>query len=460
MIHRRTWPAALLAGLLVCLPAACRTPSPPPILPTTAVSLSIPADFQGLRQDPVVYLAGAGWRMDSGYQDQRVAALRLAHFAPWRQTQPLLSATEFRETLQGLTARAGYGENTLLQGPEWGTRLAALADPEAYPNAGWPGLTLQTGDLRSLPTRRPQLKGFGHAGEGLAFDRLQESLLPPGTPVWVCHASRDGAWLFCDTPIGSHWLAAEKVARAGEELIQRWRRAPLAAILRDGTGLRDRQGHFVCQTDLGALLPLVGQDGGGLTLLAPRACAGQAQDVAVRLAPDQAAPIPLILTPTALARLAAPLLGQAYGWGGSFGGRDCSALMRDLFLPFGLWLPRNSRQQAEAGAQRIELEGLTAGEKEALIRQQGRPGLSLLYMPGHIMLYLGQWEGRAVALHALWGLRTQEASGQEGRWVVGRVVISDLWPGRQQGQAVPESSEPGNRLTALVNLAPDAALEP
>lgn len=459
MIQRRTWPAALLAGLLVCLPAACRAPAPPPA-PAAAVSSSLPADFQGLHQDPAVYLAGAGWRMDPGYQSQRVAALRQAHFAPWGQTQPLLSAAEFRETLHGLTARTGYGENTLPQGPEWGARLASLADPEAYPNAGWPGLTLQTGDLRSLPTRRPQLKGFGHAGEGLAFDRLQESLLPPGTPVWVCHASRDGAWLFCDTPIGSHWLAAEKVARAGDELIQRWRSAPLAAILRDGAGLRDGQGGFVCQADLGTLLPLAGQDGGGLTILAPRACAGQAQDLAVRLTPGQAAPIPLSLTPTALARLAAPLLGQAYGWGGSFGGRDCSALLRDLFLPFGLWLPRNSRQQAEAGAQRIELEGLTAGEKEALIRQQGRPGLSLLYMPGHIMLYLGQWEGRAVALHALWGLRTQEASGQEGRWVVGRVVISDLWPGRQQGEAVPASSEPGNRLTALVNLTPDAALAP
>lgn len=458
MMFRRTWPATLLAGLLVCLPIACHFPATPPH-PATASATS-PGEFQGLPQDPAVYLAEAGWRLDPAYQARRMAELRQTHFAPWLQTRPLLSAAEFRETMRGLTARNGYGENTLPQGPEWGARLRALVDADTYPNAGWPGLTLQAGDLRSLPTRRPQLKGFGHAGEGLAFDRLQESLLPPGSPVWVCHASRDGAWLFCDTSIGSHWLAAEKVGRVGDELMRRWSAAPLAAVLRDGVGLRDGQGRFVCQVDLGALLPLASQEGGGLTLLAPQACAGQAGDVAVDLDRDQAAPLPLALTPSALAKLAAPLMGQAYGWGGSFGGRDCSALVRDLFLPFGLWLPRNSRQQAEAGARHLELDGLTGQEKEALIRRQGRPGLSLLYMPGHIMLYLGQWEGRAVALHALWGLRSVDAQGGEGRWVVGRVVISDLWPGRRQGGAVPESSEPGIRLTALVNLAPLSALEP
>jgi len=456
MILRRTWPAALLAGLLVCLSAACHAPAPP----APPVAAPSPTEFQGLSQDPAVYLAGANWRLDPAYQAQRVAELRQAHFAPWGQARPLLSAAEFREILESLTARTGYGENTLALGPEWGARLRALAEAEAYPNAGWPGLTLHDGDLRSLPTRRPQLKGFGHAGEGLAFDRLQESRLPPGSPVWVCHASRDGAWLFCDTPIGSHWLAAEKVVRVDDELMRRWRSAPLAAILRDGTGLRDQQGRFICQADLGALLPLVGQDGDGLTLLAPQACAGQADAVTVNLTPDQAAPLPLALTPSALARLAAPLMGQAYGWGGSFGGRDCSALVRDLFLPFGLWLPRNSRQQAEAGARRWELEGMSAQDKEALVQRQGRPGLSLLYLPGHIMLYLGQREGRAVALHALWGLRTLDHQGREGRWVVGRVVISDLWPGRGQGEAVLASSEPGHRLTALVNLTPDSALAP
>lgn len=458
MNFRWTWPAAFLAGLLVCLPFACHVPAPPPAPPDqTAPSLH---EFQGLPQDPAIYLAGAGWRMDPDYQARRVAELRQAHFAPWRQNGPLLSAAEFRATVRGLTTRKGYGENTLPQGPEWGERLWALADPDGYPNAGWPGLTLHAGDLRSLPTRRPQLQGFGHAGEGLAFDRLQESTLPPGSPVWVCHASRDGAWLFCDTPIGSHWLAAEKVARVDAELMRRWCDAPLAAIRRDGVGLRDDQGRFVCQVDLGALLPLAGQDQDGLSVLAPRACAGQAGSVVARLAPDQAAPLPLELTPSALAKLAAPLLGQAYGWGGSFGGRDCSALVRDLFLPFGLWLPRNSRQQAEAGGDRLELMGLSAEEKEALILRQGRPGLSLLYLPGHIMLYLGQWEGRVVVMHALWGLRSLDGQGREGRWVVGRVVISDLWPGRQQRGLVPEGSEPVSRLTALVNLVPASALEP
>ena len=259
MRFRRSWPAAVLAGLLAGLLAACqaaplatsatpvsdvlRAASATPALPDGAFArppsastppgdaiVAPPAPFQGLVQDPAVHLAGAGWRLDPAHQERLHQALRQAHFAPWSQDAPLLAAGEFQTMLAGLLALPGYGENTLPRGPEWGERLRELAAAESYPNAGWPGLTLGAADLRALPTRRPLLEGFDHPGQGLAFDRLQESLLAPGTPVWVCHASRDGAWLFCDTPIGSHWLAAHQVARAQPALVETWRQAPLAAV--------------------------------------------------------------------------------------------------------------------------------------------------------------------------------------------------------------------------------------
>jgi len=42
------------------------------------------------------------------------------------------------------------------------------------------------------------------------------------------------------------------------------------------------------------------------------------------------------------------LLGEPYGWGGKLKTRDCSTFTRDFFSTFGIYLPRNSRQQAKS----------------------------------------------------------------------------------------------------------------
>ncbi|MFH1058480.1 MAG: SH3 domain-containing protein [Pseudomonadota bacterium] len=445
-VGRAVLPCLLsLLGLLAL--AGCQLPAPD-FLTTT-----------DLPQDPRAFVETAAWRVDPAWQQQSHLAFRAALYAPWDQGAPQLDQARFAAEVAALAALPGYGENTLARGPEWARELAGLADAGTYPNAGWPGLTLQATDLRALPTRRPLVKGFAHPGQGLAFDRLQESLLPAGAPVFVAHMSRDGAWLFCDTAIGSFWLAAERVGRASQPLIRRWRTAPLAAILADGVGLKTADGRFLCKVDLGAVLPIMGREGGDLVLFAPDSCRGWATATPTQVTPAQAAAMPLALTPQAVAALAAPLMGQAYGWGGSFGGRDCSAFLRDLFAPFGIWLPRNSADQAKAGVGRVDLGELSPAAKEKAVLAQGVPFLTLLYLPGHIMLYLGPAGGRAAALHDLWGLRTVKENGKEGRWVVGRVVITDLWPG-QGSQAVAAGSQLAERLSALTFLAPPAMLRP
>ena len=99
--------------------------------------------------------------------------------------------------------------------------------------------------------------------------------------------------------------------------------------------------------------------------------------------------MPLPLTARAVAGLADAMTGQLYGWGGMFENRDCSSTLRDLFLPFGFWLPRNSVQQARQGGQFISLNGLTPDAKLETIRTRGVPFASLVWLPGHIGLYLG-----------------------------------------------------------------------
>jgi len=78
---------------------------------------------------------------------------------------------------------------------------------------------------------------------------------------------------------------------------------------------------------------------------------------------------------TSLISLVNRLVGAPYGWGGLYGNRECSATLQDLFRVFGLWLPRNSSDQAKAG-QSIQLGGLSHAAKEELILRRGLPHLA------------------------------------------------------------------------------------
>jgi cell wall-associated NlpC family hydrolase len=116
-------------------------------------------------------------------------------------------------------------------------------------------------------------------------------------------------------------------------------------------------------------------------------------------------------------------MGQPYGWGGYLGNRDCSALVRDLYTPFGLWLPRNSSDQARQAGQLVALAGAGKGE---VLAGQGLPFLSLVHMPGHIMIYAGQWAGQHAVLHSVWNSGSRQGQGQAQDEPISRVVITPL----------------------------------
>jgi hypothetical protein len=117
--------------------------------------------------------------------------------------------------------------------------------------------------------------------------------------------------------------------------------------------------------------------------------------------------------------------------------RDCSAMTKDYFQSFGIWLPRNSFSQSKSGDY-ISLENLTIKEKEALLKEKAIPFQSLLYLRGHIMLYLGTFEEKALVMHNTWGLKVEE-NGQEKRKIIGRSIISDLYLGSQEESIIEES---------------------
>ena len=182
---------------------------------------------------------------------------------------------------------------------------------------------------------------------------------------------------------------------------------------------------------IGTIFPLTGEDKGTLTLAIPVADENRRAVVKRCLVPAlDAARFPAVATPLAIASMAAQMAGQAYGWGGMYGNRDCSALVRDLLAPFGVWLPKHSTSQLETG-ERVSLEGLTPAQKDEVILGRGVPWLTLVGKPGHVMLYIGKSGGCPVVFHSLWGLKTVDPDGREGRKIIGRAVITTLEPGKE-----------------------------
>ncbi|MDR1945954.1 MAG: SH3 domain-containing protein [Desulfovibrio sp.] len=386
------------------------------------------ADVLNLPQDLRAYAeaAGGGSRLLSP-EAQADAAARGTElfFKPWRHDKAPPYIRRMLLNNFGLKADRAYIDNTRPFPPETWKELEVVCNKPAFGHGAGPAVTLRHCDLRAMPTSlrfylRPDLPG-----EGYPFDYFQQTSLPPGVPLYICNISTDGAWMLVESPLSAGWLPARDLARTDEAFMESWRSRPLLALVRDNVNVGGTRAH------IGTLLPSAGRSGDGLSVRYPRrGFSGRAEAATALLPPGSAVTIPLPITADNVAGVGNEMMGQRYTWGGLDEGRDCSALTRDIFVPFGLYLPRHSAAQAKTG----RVTPLTgAGGKEALIMREARPFRSLLFLPGHIALYLGTYEGKGIIFHNIWGLRTRDASGGcDNRAVIGRAVVTTLDPGRER----------------------------
>jgi cell wall-associated NlpC family hydrolase len=363
-----------------------------------------------------------------GRQSRLADAFLERYFTPWKCREPLTSKEKAFWAIDEFRGKPLYGENQRPLGSQW-AELVRQSDMEDFPSLDLRGITVGNVSLRAMPTRLPAFRDPSSPGEGFPFDYFQNSALPANTPLHVVHRSRNGAWLFVETAAVFGWLPAGEVAMVDEAFVRSFSSGAYLVLTRDDVPVPAGDGSPLFVGKLGTIFPLVdGHPGDWKAWAAVMDENRHGVLKQVRLTPKEAAIFPLPLTPGALASLADGIMGRPYAWGGLYQERDCSATVRDLFIPFGLWLPRNSAKQARAGRV-ISLENLTPEEKEEVVGSQGVPFLTLLWMRGHVMLYLGKYRGRPLVLQNLWGIKIRHWWGGEGRQVVGRVVITTLSPG-------------------------------
>lgn len=444
----------LLFFLIICLLPACAPKMPPldevsdpRVLPQQVEDylLGEVSDLRVLPQRVEYYIQGlsGATRLLSDDQRQSLAAHFLERrFAPWDADFGV--QTDNGDPFWGLKqyqSRPLYGENLLPLPPGWLEEMSRQSAVESYPSRMQAAVAVVTTALRVLPTHKPMFNDPTSAGQGFPFDMLQNSLVPAGTPVLVVHASQNGSWYLVRTPHVSGWVRPWEVAWADQAFMDVYRSADLFGFTRDEVPAHTSSGAFVLLGRVGMLLPRspIPPPPGMIALLTPlRRADGWAELESILVPDDYVVPWPMAATPDNFSRVLNGLLGRPYGWGGLFENRDCSALIQDLYALFGLAMPRNSRAQAQAGRV-IELENLSAKQKEKHILEHGVPLLSIVNMPGHVMLYLGPdpISGRPIVLHSIWGLRVQlpkhgsPPTSTPGRWILGRTVITTLTPGKE-----------------------------
>lgn len=368
--------------------------------------------------------------ISSAYQDSLDARFNKLFFNPWTRGQSAPADEHLFWAIPFIQKSKGFGENKLPYAEHWKASIIQNADTGNVGNEIWMGMNTQRTSLRALPTDRPFFLDFNRAGEGYPFDYLQNSALPLNTPLRVIHQSRDKAWLLVESHHSSGWIPTETVCKVNEEQRHFRRSSKQIALVHEPVSVIDSSGQFIAQLRIGSFFPFIDSTSADWLLgMMIRNEKGEGITRTGKISKEYAVLKPWTLNYQHLLQLSKEFLDQPYGWGGWLNNRDCSAMIKDFFTPFGIWLPRHSKAQVDYLPDQTELFHLRASDKEYVIVQQGRPYLSLLWKPGHIMLFAGEdKDQRPVVLHTLWGIKMKSRFGKEGRAIIGRGVLTTLTP--------------------------------
>lgn len=352
---------------------------------------------------------------------------RQHHFSPWQAPEPLHNINDSIHGMRDTSKLTWYGENRLRISPERIKAIIGSASPDKLPSMNRAGIAVAPTSLRGLPTIKPLYE----ASDDFPFDQLQYSEVKQNEPLRILHESDSGDWTFVETAYGFGWVKSEDLRLADRAMQQRFTTSGLIVVTVDFPVIRDEKGRAVPQARIGVLYPLIKEEPD--FWLVGMAAAGEGEEAVlkrVRIRKKDASRFPLPFNAGTVQHIGNELLKTPYGWGELFRDRDCSATTRDFFMPFGIWLPRNSLEQIHSGPF-IPLGNLSRQEKEKRIIKDGVPFQTIIHRKGHIMLYAGVYNGRPIVLHTAWAIRFRGLSGQEEKFYLGRTVLTTLEAGSE-----------------------------
>lgn len=356
-----------------------------------------------------------------------------------------------------------------LSGDEVRTRLRSISNVPSYPRIYMNGNPVRQADFDAyeasldldgiadevplqfaLAVRRTPLRTyptmdrlFSEGASNTDIDRFQESTLFPTDIMAVLHESADGNWALVQTYNYIAWVQKKDIATGPRDEVFAYKDAKNTLVMM-GAKVHTVYNPVIkdvseLQLDMGVAVPLdrpeelstnlygqnpylhhmvklpVRLDDGSLDFR--HALISRAEDVRVGYLP---------FTRANIIRQAFKFLGERYGWGHSYNGRDCTGFVSEVYRSMGILMPRNSGDQGKStigSNSRFEKETPRA-DKEALLRTS-LVG-DLVYIPGHVMMILGQDGDMPFVIHDVTGLGYLAEDGSIYEGTLNGVSITPL----------------------------------
>ena len=301
------------------------------------------------------------------------------------------------------------------------------------------GLVTKRSALRTFPT----LDRVFNRAMDFDLDRFQETAVFPAEAVTILHSSLDGKWFLVQNYNYLAWMQQSDVAIGSKAQILEYLAHPNFLLITGDKVLTSFVPELPeiseVQVDMGVKLPLLnnqeqrseiyGQSAAGNfqvklptrnsdgSLSIKTALIGRTQDVHIGY---------LDYTAENIIAQGFKFLGERYGWGHDYNGRDCTGFVGEIYKTFGVLMPRNSGQQGKGqyGTNfRFDKNSDSASKLATIEKLQIG---DLIYIPGHVMMYLGDENGQPRVIHDVKGLAYWTPEGEFYKGVLNAVSVTPL----------------------------------
>ncbi len=311
------------------------------------------------------------------------------------------------------------------------------------------GIIINATSVRAVPTNKPRYK----SKDDFPFDRWQISFIFEGTPIVISHFSKDKKYAHIQGPFVYGWVDSRSIAFVSNSMKRKILDFESYKIPNKDFVPIFYKNQWILDARIGQIFPYNKRHDKIITFY--RDIDNYAQIREVDFDQRFFSDFPMPFSAEKMSLLIHTMLGQKYGWGGLLGNRDCSSFTRDSFAQFGIFLPRNSAAQAKFKGKFIDISKMTEEKKEEYIVENAIPFGSIIWLKGHIMLYIGHininGHKRAVVVHNSWGVNPIINNKRENIRL-GGVYITTLHIGGSFTSNTPIKNSLLSRIEGITNI--------
>ncbi len=302
-------------------------------------------------------------------------------------------------------------------------------------------LVVTRSDMRTYPTD----DSFYKSRENQNLDRFQENGLFPGDALAVLHVSANREWSFVQSYNYAAWVKSKDIAIGDRQTILEYKNAARFLVITGDKVITAYNPEITVlselQLDMGVRLPLAdraiennrlyGQNPyTSFTVLLPvRNSTGKLEIKPALIARNKDVNKGYIpFTRENIIHQAFKFLGERYGWGHSNNARDCTGFVMEIYKTFGIQMPRNTGQQGSGTFGENTRFGPASTLEEKLQILHGMDVGDLIYVPGHVLMYIGKVDGQPYVIHDVSVFRYTDANGEYYEGLLNGVSVTPFIP--------------------------------